>query len=241
MRPAVSPPVTAALVDTGNEQVITAVLENDGASFSDETIGKVVEQSADNERYQTLLAGRRDLPPAVAKKLYWMVSAALRVHITRTYEIDEGELDRTVEVTVKRVLGESEAPAQTEATQHAMAPEKEAELLGAVERGMIMEFIEMLAAMSGLRLSLLQRLLFEEGGEGLAILCTALGISKAGFCEIFIRFRQGRLGDKQVAADELSRAMDFYDRSDPASAAALVARWRRDPDYLNALRQVEAG
>ena len=100
-------------------------------------------------------------------------------------------------------------------------------------------FLDKFTSLSKLRLTLVRRLLFEPGGEGLAIACKGIGLDKATFVSIFIRFRQGRLGDKEVEAEELSRALSFYNEINPEAARALMRRWQRDPNYLNALRQVE--
>ena len=56
---------------------------------------------------------------------------------------------------------------------------------------------------------------------------------------MFLRIRQGRLGRKEVEVDELSQAIDFYERTEPETAASLLQRWQRDPAFLNALRLVE--
>ncbi len=53
-----------------------------------------------------------------------------------------------------------------------------------------------------------------------------------------MRFRQGRLGDKRVEADELSRVICFYDQVEMDAARALVRHMKRDPDYLNARKLV---
>ena len=100
-------------------------------------------------------------------------------------------------------------------------------------------FLDKFTSLSKLRLTLVRRLLFEPGGEGLAIACKGIGLDKATFVSIFIRFRQGRLGDKEVEAEELSRALSFYNQTSPIAARVLMRRWQRDPHYLNALRQVE--
>ena len=48
----------------------------------------------------------------------------------------------------------------------------------------------------------------------------------------------GRLGDGQVEADEMSRAVRSYDQIEMDAAKALVLHMKRDPEYLNALRQI---
>ena len=86
---------------------------------------------------------------------------------------------------------------------------------------------------------LVRRLLFEPGGEGLAMACRAAGLDKHTFASIFLKVRQGRLGDKQVDPDEVKNAVDFFGQLTQAPAQKVVNRWRKDPDYLNTLRLIE--
>jgi hypothetical protein len=83
-----------------------------------------------------------------------------------------------------------------------------------------------------------RQILFEEGGECLAGTCKAAGLDRHTFITIFVHFRHGRLGDSQVEADEVSRAVRSYDQIEMDAARALVLHMKRDPDYLNALRQI---
>ncbi len=73
----------------------------------------------------------------------------------------------------------------------------------------------------------------------MASVCKAVGLEMHTFLTIFMRFRQGRLGDKRVEADELSRAMCFYDQVEMDAARALERHMKRDPDYLNARKLVD--
>ncbi len=64
-------------------------------------------------------------------------------------------------------------------------------------------------------------------------------MDKSTFVTIFLRFRQGRLGHKEVEDQELSRSLSFFDETSAVAARAILRRWQRDPDYLNALRLLE--
>jgi hypothetical protein len=79
---------------------------------------------------------------------------------------------------------------------------------------------------------------FEPGGEGLAIACRAVDISKVDFASIFLLSRSARPGDKIVDPSELTRVLDLYDRIKLDTAHKVVEHWRLDPDYLFALKQL---
>ncbi len=243
MRSKVSEQVSDALVETNSEKVITTLLSNQNALISNSTMNDLVEQSDRVNGYQEPLVRRHDLSEDLAKKLYWAVSAALRKHIVATYDLDPSDIDETMEAAVNDAMGNKtnlvpERRASSKSTEKICEQDLHV-LIGLLRKGEISMFLDKFTSLSKLRLTLVRRLLFEPGGEGLAIACKGIGLDKATFVSIFIRFRQGRLGDKEVEAEELSRALSFYSQTNPDAARALMRRWQRDPDYLNALRQVE--
>jgi hypothetical protein len=97
----------------------------------------------------------------------------------------------------------------------------------------------MLGHLTGLRLALVRRLVFEPGGEGLVVACRAIGFDKAVAASIYLLCRRARPGDWAADPRDLSRVLSLYDRVQPAAAQAVVARWRRDPDFLYAVKTVE--
>ncbi len=242
MRKTVSQPVSDALVETNNEKVIGTLLSNQGAAISTETMGRLVEKSRSVSSYQASLVHRVNLSPQLAKKLYWSVSAALRMHIVDNFEIDPNDLDEAMENTVKSVFGEkSDEPSPQISTGDPSDPaaQNQKQLINSMQQGDINEFVHRFSKFSRLRLELVRRILFEEGGEGLAIVCKAIGLEKHIFLTIFLRFRSGRVGEKEVESDELSKAVAFFDQLEEQAARDLLRRWQRDPGYLNALRLVE--
>ncbi len=243
MRSKVSEQVSDALVETDNEGVITTLLSNQNAMISNSTMSDLVEQSDRVPGYQEPLVRRHDLPEVLAKKLYWAVSAALRTHIVANYDLDPTDIDETMEAAVNDAMGNETNPVRKRSagsqSTEAICDQDLHVLIGLLRKGEVSVFLDKFTSLSKLRLTLVRRLLFEPGGEGLAIACKGIGLDKATFVSIFIRFRQGRLGDKVVEAAELSRALSFYNQTSPLAARALMRRWQRDPHYLNALRQVE--
>ena len=111
-------------------------------------------------------------------------------------------------------------------------------LVQLLRQGEISLFEAVLGLLTNLRDNLVRRLIYEPGGEGLAIACRAIDIDKAIFGSIFVLSRKARPGDQNVAKGETSRALTFYDQVDPEAAAVILNRWRRNPDYLDLLRQV---
>lgn len=251
MRPSLSEPLSNALIKTGNQRVITALIENEGASIADDDLRVLVDQAEEVPAYQSPLARRQDLSPTLVKKLFWSVSAALREHLTATYELDPTELDESIESAVTGLLEAEEnaeeavsrefdniAPLAAKTNDFTIHPEQAKWLMGLMKEGEIASFMLGLGRFSRLRSNLLQRFLFEPGGEGLAVVCKAIGLDKLTFASILVQFRRGRLGDKHIETDEITQAMAFFDTTTLENATALLRRWQRDPYYQNALRVV---
>ena len=259
MRNNVSEAVSEALVETGNPKVIQTLIENDTAAISNNTLELLVNESKTRELYQKPLLHRPDFSPHLAKRMYWWVSAALRKHIVEEYKIDPTELDQKIESTIKDLLGEpvtkergpepdSEAQiidahqtsnlARKLHETNAITPQL---LLQTLRKGEVRMFEGMFAQVTGLRANLVRRLVYEPGGEGLAIACRAMEMTKPDFGSLFLLSRAARPGDKVVDPTEVARVMKFFDRVKTNTAKKVVERWKLDPDYLFAIQQVEGG
>jgi uncharacterized protein (DUF2336 family) len=255
MRNDVSEAVSDALVETGNSKVIQTLIENETATISENTMEYLVNESKTREPYQKSLLDRPDFSPHLAKRMYWWVSAALRKHIVEEYKIDPTELDQKIESTIKDLLGEPQERANEEvgsegeiidtssmdlarklAETHAITPQL---LLQTLRKGEVRMFEGMFAQLTGLRTNLIRRLVYEPGGEGLAIACKSAEMTKPDFGSLFLLSRAARPGDKTVDPNEVARVMKFFDRLRLDTAKKVVDRWKLDPDYLFAIQQVE--
>lgn len=227
-RKTVSKAVTEALVETGNEDVIATLLQNNGAGVSREVMEYLVGESKRVDRYQNPLVQRGDLPPDLAQRMYWWVSAALRKHIVENFAIDTNELDEALdeaESLVDRLvdLGELTPPL----------------LVKSLGQGEVALFETDLARLSGLRRQLVRRILYEPGGEGLAILCRALGIERDMFSTIFDLSRKAKDVKGAVESKELESVLGFFDKTKQWDAAKVLKRWQRSSNYLYALKKLD--
>lgn len=251
MRRTISESVADALVESGDEDVIKALLENSNAHISKATMEYLVQESRRVNSYQNPLLTRPDLEPKLARSMYMWVSAALRNYVVDHYDIDPTDLDERLDNTVEEI---TQAPAD-ETGDKPGEPDKARELarqlndageitpefmVKVLRQGEIPLFEAMFSIHSGLRPRLLQRILFEPGGEALAVACKGVGMPKNEFATIFMLTRKARAGDHVISPSELTRVLALYDRIRLDSAKAMLERWKRDPEYLNALRVLSA-
>lgn len=247
MRKDVSEAVSDALVETDDHSVIETLLQNEGATIAQETMSYLVEQSQRVDNFQNPLVRRHDLPEALAKKMYWWVSAALRTEILQKHDLDADQLDDVIESAVEAAVRSDESSKTKDAAATRLVNQliakhgTDAELLIRLLRaGEVSLFEHVVERHSNLRQPLVRRLIYEPGGEGLAILCRALSYRSEEFTTLLVLCRKAR-SDSQAANEAVSaRAASIYQSINPEAARRVLDRWRRNPDYLDLLRQVEA-
>lgn len=252
MRRTISENVSDALVETGHKGVIETLLENSDATISRRTMEYLVEQSRHVDQYQNPLLRRPDLADTLAARMYWWVSAALREHIVTNFDVDPDVLDQTIEDTVKGSLESKAEPgdarlaggdhgsaamdlAQRLAETDAITPKL---LIQALRQGEISLFQSMFAKLANIRILLVRRMMFEAGGEALAVACRAIDIEKPDFASIFLLSRKARPGDKTVDPSELTQALAMYDKAQKDGALKVLHRWQRDPQFIEAIGAV---
>ena len=242
----ISEDVSQALVDTGDTDVITTLLRNGDAAVSRSLMEYLVAESKRVDTFQNPLLHREDLPAELARKMYWWVSAALRQHIVQTYNLDPTEIDDMVEGAVLNVMEKDKARGDEGDEAAAFARKMcnrgeltEEFLIEALRGGEIHLFEDCLAQAVKLAPALIRRLLYEPGGEGLAVACRAAGFERATYATIFQLTRDPSGKGDGFDPRELARVTEFFDRVERGQANAVANRWRRDADYQDALRQIE--
>lgn len=245
MRKNISEAVSHALVDTGEEDVITSLLNNHGATISREVMDYLVSESKRVDSYQNPLVRRPDMPRDLAQRMYWWVSAALRKHIADNFDIDIESLDEAIETATRENLEiQQSEPARNSKPKELVERlsklnELDAEfLVRSLRQGEISLFEAGICKISGLRPKLLRRIMFEPGGEALALLCRAIGVERKMFIEIFELTRRAKDGETEDVGEQKQSLLALYEKTRQGDAERVLMRWRRSADYLYALKQV---
>jgi hypothetical protein len=173
--------------------------------------------------------------------MFVWVSAALREHIIEQFRLDPSAVDDLLEDAVLAGLTGS-LPSSNDAylieqmeRAGIILPSM---MLEALMAGQVTLFGRVVEKLTGLRGALIKRLLFDPSGEGLAVLCRSVDLPKDQFIEIYkIASRARPINTGQLSRDCL-RLKDFYDVISGESAHTVIARWRRNPDYLAVLRAI---
>ena len=153
------------------------LLDNHGADISHPNLDRLVEESRQVEVYREPLLKRADLPPALARRMFVWVSAALRQYILDTYSLAPVLVEDAVFAAADRVLAKG-LPTQE---PRGDLPFPVRVLIETLADGHVFQFVAMMRQLTGLREFLLLRVLAEKSGEGLAVILCALGVEQAAF------------------------------------------------------------
>ncbi len=237
MRESVEATVSDALVETGNDRVVETLLRNRGAILQDKTLATIVDQSREHRNYQEPLLRREELSPELAKRMYRWVSAAIRSSILERYDLNKDDFDDALESATGESVGEIE---HNDTGKHAdgvaETPRKidedtQNELVDALRKGEVTLFQMELQKVTGLRLPFLRAVMFEPGGERLAIICRAIKMTPKFFSAIYRLLRAASLGATELPRGELTRIASLYLDIKPNMAETVLHNWCRDPDY----------
>ncbi len=247
LRRRIAETASAEAATPGEIDVIARLLKDADATVSRGVMEYLVAESKRVDTFQNPLIVRHDLPSEVLDTLYWRVAAALRRHLTGRYGVDRTALDDAIEATVTAALEsvreELRRLTATEALVEEMVRRRELSvpmLVQLLRQGEVSLFEAGFARVTRLNLRLVGRLLYESGGEGLAIACKAVGFTRASFIAIYRLTRLAGIAPAAKNAKGIARLVRFFDRVPRGTASAVVRHWRRNRGYLNAVKRIEA-
>ena len=241
-RAEVSAAVSEALISTGNEDVVCALLKNDAAEIMPETLERLADQSLETEAYCTPLLRRSELKPELAQRMYTWAGEALRAYIDEHYEWTEDAVDEAMSLAIAEAvetdwLDESNVVNFEEYAGAAELEHNEAILIDALADADIYRFEESFRFLSGLSNSAVTRLLYDSGSEALATAFKAIDINRKAFSEIFCHFRGSRPYEAFVRSPAHEKAMAYFDRLPPEDAERTMESWGRASEEEQPARQ----
>jgi uncharacterized protein (DUF2336 family) len=179
--------------------------------------------------------------------MYWWVSAAVRQHIVENFSVDPATIDDSIEGAARERFDgevdgvESRSEAENVVDEIAARNKLTEEfLITSLRDGEIPLFEASLARAVGIRVKLMRRLLYEPGGEGLAMACKAVGFACETLATIFRLTREANAANGPFDSRELDALIDFFNCLKQKNAESVVARWRRDPEFLHAMKKMDA-
>lgn len=236
LRTMVSKAVSDALVETGDEAVISSLLSNKNAQISDATLAYLVGESRRVDSYHEPLVLREDLSEDLAKQIYDIIARDLRNYILRHFELDPELLEAELASISADLLAHAEH--SDGELPHNDAPERLAKALAnareitpdflvkVLRAGRINLFEALIGQSAGLPANTLQKLLYNTDGKALAGICRAMGVPKKPFIDIYLLIRRSQAAPGTTFTREVGSIVRYFDRITPANALEALAHWR---------------
>jgi len=243
-RPALSPSVADALVATDAEDVIVAVLKNQGSELAPATMLRLVEKSRSSRPMREPILMRREMNPELALRMFLWVSTNLREHILRHYKFDAAAVNQLcdqivaeeIENFAREGIGKHELSKKISVlikNKGKITPEM---LILALREGDVNTFISLFSRMSELKAHTIDRFLFDPTGRGMAIACKACATGKIAFVSLFSLAQKIRAEVDGVIKQRVASAIDFYDALPQKDAMDVMNEWRKGADYVGSIR-----
>ena len=200
VRPNIGVCVTDALVKSGHDTVLLALVKNVTARISNSTYETLVQKSRALTGLQEPLIRRPDLPPKLAANMCEWVSEALKDYIKVNYAIAPRRVETALNDAKSAVRNEPAGHSDTPADSAQKLVEKLAAsgqlkagfLMRVLSQGQLDLFDLAFAKLVNMQLPAFRAAFYEGGAHVVALACRAAGIDRSVFATVFNLSRQAR-------------------------------------------------
>ena len=235
-RPAIGPPVVAAILREAEPAVLAALAGNAAVTLSPLDMETLLEASRRVAALRAPLTRRPELTSEMAARLYVWVGQALRQALVGRFRLDAEALDASLAEAVREAHGGAACEAGDErpsgdagreemerrliAKLDAAGQLRPAYLLRALREHRITLFEAALSSLGRFQPDEIRRAIDSDRPELLALACAAVGIDKSAFPAILQLVRQLNGGRPGGGADGARRALGAFGPFSPEVAGA---------------------
>jgi len=224
-RPRLSQPITDALVERGDPQVLSSVAGNAGARFSPQGLERLIERAKGDDSLAEQVGRRKDIPPAVFALLIQAASEQVRVKLQAELPHAAREIGESVQQAARHVASKREAGSRDASAVHASVQRLHREgqlddeqLRSFAEDGLLEEVRMALSLIGGLPLPLIDQALKQESGEMLLVIARATGLAWSTV-ERILRLPIWR---RPATASEIRHCLARYEKLGQTTASDIM-------------------
>jgi uncharacterized protein (DUF2336 family) len=255
-RRGVSEVVSEALVEVGETLVVEALLRNEQARLSPSAVEMVVAMTQNQSQLVPMLLRRRELRPNHAYVLFWWADSDCRRLILQRFAVSREVLQEAAGDVFPMA---AEEHWQDELTRKALqfierrqrnraAIEKSPfssleEAIAVAEQGLTREIAEEIAYLAGIKPMTGAKIMTDDGGEGLAVLCKATGLPRSALRSLWRALRRPETTEDGQPAPALTRVTTIYDMVAVDRAQTVLRYWNwslssaMTPSLMKAIRE----
>jgi len=230
-RSTVSPRLSHALVERGDDEVVSSLLGNDGAAIADNTYDMVMERADASPVLQAGLVRRKSVPLDLLNELYLKTEASLRQEIMAKFgQVEPAELEKAFERSRIRLTSRYRQLPQDiiAARQNLEALEAKRQLVPAALPGLLREglgtrttFLLAFAKLADVEFEVIQRVLDQTDIDTLALLCRGSGFDRGLFVTLAVALDKSGAG--LAKAEEFS---GLYESVPVQAAQRAIRFWK---------------
>ncbi|MGE0612276.1 MAG: DUF2336 domain-containing protein [Hyphomicrobiales bacterium] len=211
-------PVTAALVQNGNDHVITRVTANPGAEFSQDSLAQIAERARFNQQVLDALANHGDIPAEFMAEVKRNVANRLKTELdsgSAAGELDSRKLDVMIEETAEKLdLSKLQAADADLLAQHNRETLTEEHLVRFARARSLADVVRCLALLTGLDDTSVSFCMTRAEISTLGIICKAQGFANSTYLALL----DIRLANTENSSIVAARALRHYDSLSRAAA-----------------------
>lgn len=238
MRRKVSDAVVDVLVEFLEEDVVETLLKNEGASFSEKAIQRVLTVSRNHLPYVGLLAKREETRPSHGLTMFWWAGHTERKAILHRFAVTRSVLQESCadlypqaaaegwqDAAVRKALQFIERRQRNRiAIERSRYDTLEQAIEAAEVTGLTREIAEEISYMAGVKPATGAQIMTDQTGEGLAILCKAPGLRREYIRKFWVALRRDP-GPLDEPSQELKNVIQIYDAISTDKAQTVLRYW----------------
>jgi uncharacterized protein (DUF2336 family) len=238
-RKVVPGPVSNYLAEAGEDHVLKELVLNRGAELPEQAMDKLVRRSRDIPELCALIADRLETIPSHALTLFWWADGTTRKRILQRYASDRLEIIDSCKDVFEMMAEENWAdPVARKAIQlierrqrNRAALERspfdslESAINAAAVNGMDAQTEQEIGYLSGVKPVTAAKILGDEGGEALAVLCKATGVKRDFLPVLWVALQKPLEVEEGVIHPQFHHVSEVYEILSVAKAQTILRYW----------------
>ena len=226
--------------------VLDQLLNNADSVIARRAMEYLVAESKRFDQFQEPLLTRNDLPADVAYRLYWWVSAAMRMYVLTHYRLEPAELDPLIQMAARRGLAHHEEghTAQARALRLAARMVELGELsddflLQSLRQARFTLFTASLSARAGISFMTAWKIITDRSYESFIVLNRAMDVHREVAAALVLIMDGLQNRGKNRPNSLLPELLRLYDELDHERAAKVLRFWQMDSHFQEAVEDMQ--
>lgn len=223
--------ITNLLVGRQEEPVVLALLDNNAVRLDGSTIDLIIEKFSSNEEILVKLAARADLNPRQGFKLFWSVNSERRMKLLGRFAVSRHQVRDVASdllILIKTDLS-LQSDVSVRSLRLAFGPamqlaSESSQSIPEIDTSRFDQMLIIIKQRAHISRKTFAKIISDQGGEPLAVLCKAVSIKKADFiCLARIMYKVNNT--TTLLNEYLDKVAEVYDRLSWDGADMVLRYW----------------